>query len=71
MEREERRYISPVAMAILCTGLGDRAAALAYLETAYREKSPELTLLKIEPRFDPLRAEPRFQRLQEAVFPMK
>ncbi len=65
---QQTRYVSPVAMAILYTGLGDKGRALDFLEKAKQERSPELTLLKVEPRFDPLREEPRFRRLVKAVF---
>jgi tetratricopeptide (TPR) repeat protein len=63
------RYVSPVAVAILNAGLGDRAAAIRNLKTAHAQRSPELTLLKIEPRFEPLRAEPEFRQLLSKVFP--
>ena len=64
-----KRYVSPVALAVLNTGLGDHAAALQNLKTAYDDGSPELTLLKIEPRFDPLRTEPQFIEIENEVFP--
>ncbi len=45
------------------TGLGDRAEAVAWLDKAYEERSSWLVWIKVEPRFDPLRAEPRFAAL--------
>lgn len=46
---------------------GDREQALAYLEQAYRKHSGTLTALKVDPVFDPLRSDPRFQDLLRRV----
>ena len=44
-------------------GVGDKEDALADLEKAYSEHFSILTTLKVEPAFDPLRSDPRFQEL--------
>lgn len=54
------RYVSPVALAAVYVGLGDHKRALDCLERAEKIRSPELILLKIEPRFDSLHEETRF-----------
>ena len=61
------RYVSPANLAIGYIGLGDHDAALACLERAYAERSQGLTFLKIDPVFDPLRADPRFSDLLRRV----
>jgi tetratricopeptide (TPR) repeat protein len=66
---KQQRYVSPVALATVYTGLGARDQALAHLEEARRVRATELILLKIEPRFDPLREEERFIRLVESIWP--
>jgi hypothetical protein len=43
--------------------LGDRNEALEWLETSYRERGEWFLLLKMDPRFDDLRTEARFQEL--------
>ena len=43
--------------------LGERDQALALLEKAYDHHSPGMVWLKVDPRFDSLRADARFQRL--------
>ena len=48
-------------------GLGDNEQAFAWLERAYREQSAVLQLLKVDPFFDPLGAEPRFEDLVRRV----
>jgi len=37
------------------------------LENAYQEHSTLLTYLKMDPRFDPLRSDPRFQDLVHRI----
>jgi hypothetical protein len=48
-------------------GLGDRDAALNLLEQGYRERTHWMALLQVDPRLDPLRSDPRFARLLEAM----
>lgn len=62
-----RRYVSPYWLALVYTGLGDSSRALDLLGTAYRERDVWLTWLKVEPRFDSLRSQPRFQELLGSV----
>jgi TolB-like protein/Flp pilus assembly protein TadD len=52
-----------VSVAMLYSRLGDKQKALECLEKAYEERSRALAYLKVEPQFDPLRSEARFQDL--------
>jgi serine/threonine protein kinase/Tfp pilus assembly protein PilF len=61
------RYVSPTELAILCAALGDKEKAFASLEKAFTERDFQLTSLKVEPGYDPLRADPRFQDLMRRV----
>jgi hypothetical protein len=56
-------YEASFGTAILLARLGRKSAALDALEKAYEQRSLAMTELAIEPAFDPLRAEPRFQSL--------
>src|SRR5688572_10391757 len=59
--RAKSRGGSPIAVAMAYTGLGDKGAALSWLERAAREKDPWLYAMSINaPIFDPLRADARF-----------
>jgi TolB-like protein/DNA-binding winged helix-turn-helix (wHTH) protein len=49
--------------ALLRLDVGDRAGALESLEAAYEERDGSLIQLATDPRLDPLRGEPRFERL--------
>ncbi|HYO63884.1 MAG TPA: winged helix-turn-helix domain-containing protein [Pyrinomonadaceae bacterium] len=57
------RYVSHYNLAIALTGLGERGAALDMLEQAFQHRDVWLVWLKVNPRFDSLRAEPRFTDL--------
>ena len=43
--------------------LDEREQALAWLEKAYQQRSPMMVWLKVDPRFDKIRNEPKFQDL--------
>ena len=63
-QRVERGdYISPVLFAILYAQLGERKQALESLEKAYLGRSSTLYFIKVDPRYDPIRDDPRFQNL--------
>jgi tetratricopeptide (TPR) repeat protein len=59
--------VDPVAMLWAHLGMSDKEEALADLEKAYSEHFGILTALKVEPAFDPLRSDPRFQDLLRRV----
>jgi len=60
MEKERERGL--IFKAIIYSGLGQKDEAIALLERAYA-KHGALTFIKVDPKFDPLRSEPRFQDL--------
>ena len=62
-EMSANRYVSPLDFAFIYTGLGNKEKALDYLEMAYQERSTWLMWIKVDPRFDPLRSDPRFADL--------
>jgi adenylate cyclase len=47
-------------IAVLYIGLKDTEKAFAWLEKAYKQHDYQLTWAKCDPRFDPLRSDPRF-----------
>ena len=59
--------VSAFFFALVHAGLGEKAAALDWLEKAYRERSGSIRYLKVEPRLNRLRSEPRFQDLMKRV----
>jgi len=60
-------YVTASRMALLAAALGEKEEALAWLDRAYEERSDAIVFLKVEPRYDGLRPEPRFQDLMRRV----
>lgn len=60
---EKTSYVSPTAIATVYIGLGQQEEAIAWLGRAYDRRDGEMVLLKTWPVLDPLRSDPRFQRL--------
>ncbi|HXW06945.1 MAG TPA: protein kinase [Vicinamibacterales bacterium] len=56
-------YVPPDAVAAVHVALGESERALALLEDAVGHRNVMFYWLKVDPRFDPLRAEPRFRQL--------
>lgn len=54
-------------LTIAYLGLGDKNQALACLEEGFGSRSNTLTTLKVDPVYDPLRSDPRFEDLLRRV----
>jgi TolB-like protein/tetratricopeptide (TPR) repeat protein len=68
--RQENGDAAAYQFAQIFSQLGDRVAALDWLEKAMRLHDPGLVYTKVDPLMDPLRGEPRFQAvLQGLKFP--
>ena len=63
----ESRFVSSYDLALVHAGLGDNAKAFELLNAAVQEHSPRVMFLGVEPRFDVLRADPRFRELLRSV----
>jgi len=63
-------YCDPVYIGMIHMGLGDKDLAMEYFYKGYREHSLEIVFLKRAPIFDPMRGDPRFEKLiQSLKFP--
>jgi len=62
-----RQPIGPDPILWAYVGMGDKDEAFAWFEKAYAEHSNLLTSLKVNPAFDPLRGDPRFEDLMRRV----
>lgn len=63
----QRRYVSSYDVALIHIGLGDNDPAFGMLEKAYQERSSALSWLKVDPRLNTLRSDPRFANLMSRV----
>jgi eukaryotic-like serine/threonine-protein kinase len=62
-----RRYVSGYDLSLIHLSLGEPARALDWLENAHAERAHSMTFMKVDPRLDSLRSEPRFERLQSLL----
>jgi eukaryotic-like serine/threonine-protein kinase len=64
---KQNRYQSSYAVALVYASLGDRSETFQELEKAYTERSHWLVWLKLDPRWDSVRGDPRFKDLVRRV----
>jgi adenylate cyclase len=62
-----KEYVSKAELAVLYVGLGEKEKALSLLERAYTEHDLQMKFLAVDPHYDELRSEPRFQELIRKV----
>ncbi len=67
LELNQRQSVDPIVVAQAYVGMGNNDEAIAWLEKAYIQHSNNLTALNVEPVYDPLRGDPRFQNLLRRV----
>ena len=63
----DQSYVSPCYFAQVLCGLEQVEGALHWLDVALEERDPELIYLGVDPRYDSIRADPRFLEIQHRV----
>jgi len=58
-----KAYVASDIVASVYVALGDKENAFEYLEKAYQERAGWMTFLKVDPIWDPIRSDPRFDTL--------
>jgi len=66
-ESAKSRYVPSVLVAEACVRVGDKDSAFEWLERGFEERDDLMIDLKVEPVFDGLRSDPRFQDLIRRV----
>jgi serine/threonine-protein kinase len=59
--------VSPWGIALIYTGLGESDQAFEWLDKAYNDRAFDLQYAKVDPRFETLRSDPRFQKLLKRI----
>src|SRR5712691_5948433 len=66
-ELSKERWVSPAQVAMIYVALGEKDQAFAWLDKAETDHDGVLARLKVDPRFEPLRSDPRFDDLVRRV----
>ncbi len=61
------RYVSPYNIALIYNGLDERDKTLDWLGKGYQQRDPRMVFLKVEPKWNNLRDDPRFKDLLRRV----
>jgi eukaryotic-like serine/threonine-protein kinase len=57
---DQQSYVSPYSIALIYAGLGEKDQAFEWLDHAYKVRDESFIHLKVDPRLDDLRSDPRF-----------
>ena len=61
------RFVPPYQIALIYNGLGETDKSLEWLEKGYEQHDPKMAFLKVEPKWNNLRNEPRFIELMRRM----
>jgi adenylate cyclase len=67
-EMAKRQYVNSTAFAMIHLGLGEKEKALDWLDKSYQDQESACWYLTVDPIYDSVRNEPRFQALVQRVF---
>ncbi|MGH9650290.1 MAG: tetratricopeptide repeat protein, partial [Terriglobales bacterium] len=63
----EQSLVSGYDIALIYAALGEEDQAFAWLDKAYEQRAGKLVMVRVDPRLDPLRSDPRFKDLTRRV----
>ena len=61
------RYVAPYGIALVYNALGERDEAFAWLERGYEARDHKMNLLKVDPKWNNLHGDPRFENLLRRI----
>jgi TolB-like protein/Tfp pilus assembly protein PilF/class 3 adenylate cyclase len=69
-ELSRHRYVRSYWRALLCLSLGYRDEAIQWLEQSIANREgPQINFIKVDPTWDPLRDDPRFEKIVASLAP--
>jgi predicted Zn-dependent protease len=67
LENSAREYVTPYMIGQIYAALDERDEAFSWLEAGWKERAAWMPFLKVDPRMDVLRSDPRFSELMNRV----
>jgi tetratricopeptide (TPR) repeat protein len=65
--QSSRQWVSPVSVALVYLGLGDNDRAIEWLRKGYDERSDHVLNIGVDPVYDSLRSDPRFDEMVRGI----
>ncbi len=66
-EKAQREYVLPLALVLAHMAVGDLDGTFAWLDKVYEDHHAELIWMNRQPRYDPLRGDPRWRELMRKI----
>ena len=63
----QSRYVSPYSIALIYNALGEHDETLAWLERGFEARDHKMNLLKVDPKWNNLHGNPRFDDLVRRI----
>jgi hypothetical protein len=63
----EHVYVPKYYLAPIQAAMGDKDKAFESLESAYKERDADLIYLNVDPKFDVLRSDPRYEMMLKKI----
>jgi serine/threonine-protein kinase len=63
----QSRYVAPYSIALIYNALGETDETLAWLEQGFQARDHKMNLLKVDPKWNNLHGDPRFQDLVRRI----
>jgi len=67
LKLSKERFVPPYHIALIYNGLGDRDQAFEWLERGFEQRDPKMAFLKVDPKWNNVRDDPRFMDLMRRV----
>jgi tetratricopeptide (TPR) repeat protein len=67
LKLSKERFVPPYHIASIYNGLGDRDQVFEWLERGFEQRDPKMTFLKVDPKWNNVRDDPRFMDLMRRV----
>ena len=67
-EQARTKFVTGYSIAVIRLALGDKAGAMAGLETAAEQHASEFLIIQSDPLLDDLRGDPRFEAFIRKIF---
>lgn len=66
-KQSEEGFVPPYYFALIYNGLGERDKAILWLKRGIEQRDSKMVFLKVDPKWDNLRSDPRFVEIPQKM----